>query len=322
MTLSDRWLNPVNEKVLEPDLSICDAHQHIRNLDSQRYLAADLIKDISRGHNITQTVIIQSGANLEQGPGGGMSPIEETVFVMQQIGSLKSKIDIEAGFVGYADLAAGKAVQSVLEAHLEAGGKRFKGVRYPSRQSVGDDGSNILSDSKFREGFALLKKYKLTYELSLEIPRFPDLVELAKNFQETPIIINHLGWPKFRVEKPDEKAEIIGEWRRGIKMFTPVENIYMKVGGTAKAHRGFGFLSKPNPPSSEDMAKAVDFYYQFVIEQFGPTRCMFESNYSVDKIFPSAYNVIWNAYKIITKSYSKTERAYLFHDTASQVYSL
>ena len=120
---------------------------------------------------------------------------------------------------------------------------------------------------------------------------------------------------------PQEKDEMISEWRRRIQMVAAVDNIFVKLGATAMPDRGFGFDKKPRPPTSEEMVKAVRPYYQFLIEQFSPKRCMFESNFPSDKA-SSNYTVIWNAFKIMTKSFSKTERACLFHDTANRVYNL
>jgi L-fuconolactonase len=321
MTGHDDWLNLVTEMALEPELPICDAQHHIKNLEGQRYLAADFIKDASGGHNIKQTIVVQNSSNLEPGPGGGMFPVDETIFVMKQIANIKSKIDIAAGFVGYADLATGKAVQTVLEAHLEAGKKRFKGIRYPSGQPNVLNESSILCDSRFREGFAFLSKYKLTYELSIGMSQFPELVDLAKKHPDTPIIVNHLGLSASRAKNPEEKDEMKVEWRRSIQMIAPITNIYMKLGGSGVPNRGFGFDKKPRPPTSEEMVQVVGDYYRFVIEQFGPKRCMFESNFPADKA-SSSYNVIWNAFKLVTKSFTKTDRSHMFQGTANQVYRL
>jgi predicted TIM-barrel fold metal-dependent hydrolase len=148
--------------------------------------------------------------------------------------------------------------------------------------------------------------------------QFPELVDLAKKFPYTPMIINNLGLRTFQAKTPEGKEEMIAKWRRSIQLVAPIDNIYIKLGGTS---RYFDFDKKPKPPTSEEMVKAVGTYYQFAIEQFGPKRCMFESNFPPDRSC-SSYTVIWNAFKLMTKSFTKTERAYMFHDTANQVYSL
>jgi predicted TIM-barrel fold metal-dependent hydrolase len=84
---------------------------------------------------------------------------------------------------------------------------------------------------------------------------------------------------------------------------------------------GFGWHERPRPPSSEELAEATRRYYEFTIEQFGPQRCMFESNFPVDKVSCS-YTVLWNSFKRLTAGYSTSDRAKLFHDTAARVYRI
>ena len=307
--------NIYTEKALETELPICDAHQHVWNFESSRYLVADFIKDASGGHNIKQSVAVQSRGNYKPLPGCGMTPVEETLFVMKQISGIKSTIDVAAGFVGYVDLEIGAAAQQLIEAHLEAGRKRFKGLRYPFEQHPD---AGILTNSKVKEAFALLSKYKLTYELSISLPQYSEFIDMAKKYPDVPMIINHLGLTKVHNKTLEERNEIMAGWRQKIQLIAPIGNIYMKLGGTP---RYFGFEKKSTLPTSEEIVNVVGPYYQSVIDQLGPKRCMFESNFPTDKTF-STYTVMWNAFKLMTKSYTKTERSFLFHDTANTVYNL
>ena len=84
---------------------------------------------------------------------------------------------------------------------------------------------------------------------------------------------------------------------------------------------GFGWHKREAPPGSAELAEAIEPYYRTCIEYFGPEHCMFESNFPVDRASCS-YTVLWNAFKRLTQGYSASERAALFHDTASRVYRL
>ena len=84
---------------------------------------------------------------------------------------------------------------------------------------------------------------------------------------------------------------------------------------------GFGWHKLPKPPSSAELAKTLGPYYLHCIEAFGPDRCMFESNFPVDKVSCS-YTVLWNSFKRLTQDFAEAERAALFHDSAVQVYRL
>ena len=84
---------------------------------------------------------------------------------------------------------------------------------------------------------------------------------------------------------------------------------------------GFGWQHRPKPPTSDELVAATRPYFDFVIAKFGVDRCMWESNFPVDKL-SSSYNILWNSFKKISKDFSADEKAKLFHDTATRIYSL
>jgi len=84
---------------------------------------------------------------------------------------------------------------------------------------------------------------------------------------------------------------------------------------------GFDFGSCPRPPSSEEVAAAWRPYIETCIEMLGPERCMFESNFPVDK-GSCSYAVLWNAFKRITSCASGAEKDALYRGTATRVYRL
>jgi predicted TIM-barrel fold metal-dependent hydrolase len=110
-------------------------------------------------------------------------------------------------------------------------------------------------------------------------------------------------------------------WKRGIAELSTCPNVVVKLGGLGMAGMGFGWHERPSPPTSEELAKAWAPYYLFCIEKFGADRCMFESNFPVDKISCS-YTVLWNAFKRIAQGFSASERAALFRSTAARAYRL
>ena len=95
----------------------------------------------------------------------------------------------------------------------------------------------------------------------------------------------------------------------------------VKVGGLGNTISGFDWHQRSLPPTSTELAKTMAPYYLFCIEQFGVNRCMFESNFPVDKASYS-YTVLWNAFKRMTRDFSQGELSALFHDTAAKAYRL
>jgi L-fuconolactonase len=96
-------------------------------------------------------------------------------------------------------------------------------------------------------------------------------------------------------------------------------NINLKLGGIGMPRLGFDWHTRARPIGSEELATSVAPLMTYCIEQFGPERCMFESNFPVDKVSFS-HHVLFNAFKRFSKSYSASERAALFHDTAVRTY--
>jgi hypothetical protein len=97
--------------------------------------------------------------------------------------------------------------------------------------------------------------------------------------------------------------------------------VSIKLGGIGMVSAGLGFEHRPLPPSSAELVMAWSGPVLAAIEAFGPRRCMFESNFPVDKMSCS-YTVLWNAFKTITRGYGESERASMFAGTARRVYGI
>ena len=115
--------------------------------------------------------------------------------------------------------------------------------------------------------------------------------------------------------------EVLVTWRGGIAAVAACPNVSVKLGGIGMPRTGFDWHARSAPIGSEELAASMAPFMTYCIEQFGPTRCMFESNFPVDKVSYS-YNVMYNAFKRLSKGYSAAERAAMFHDTAARVYRI
>lgn len=332
MTTSPEWLQLRVEAPIEPDLPIIDPHHHFWDRDGSRYFLPELVADVA-GQNVRQTVFVECvWAYRTDGP-SELRVVGETEFVeglaRQSANGATGDLRSAAGIVGTADLTLGGAVVPVLEAHLAASPSRFRGIRHraawvdhadaPGRQ--GDTPKGILLDAKFRTGFAQLAKHNLTFDAWLYHPQITELTDLARAFPETTIVLNHLGGPLGIGTFAGKRAEIFAQWKIDIAEIAKLPNVVMKVGGIQMTMNGFGWHERPMPPSSEELLAENRPWYMYVIEQFGADRCMFESNFPPDRLSCS-YTVLWNQFKLLTKEFTATERAALFHDTALRVYRL
>ncbi len=338
VTEREAWLKLTVEDPIEPDLPICDPHHHLWHRPDRpdrpgsRYLLDDLLQDTGGGHRIVQTVFVECGSMYRKGGPQEMRPVGETEFVQgiaaQSASGQYGTTRVAAGIVGHADLTLGAAVAPVLEAHIAASSNRFRGIRHSSTWNASADvrssmspPKGLLLDSRFREGFACLQKYGLSFDAWLYHPQLTELADLARTFPNVPIIVDHIGGLLSIGPYAEKREEVFQEWKRGIAALATCPNAVVKLGGLGMPLSGFGWNEQAKPANSVELAEAMAPYYHSCIEQFGANRCMFESNFPVDKVSYS-YTVMWNAFKRISKDFSSEDRAALFYDTAVRVYRL
>ena len=319
------------EDPLDPELPICDAHHHLwERGGGERYLLADLIEDIGSGHNVVATVAVECRAMYRKVGPEAKRPVGETEFLesvaTQAAATPGIAAAVASAIVGFADLSLGDDVAAVLEAHMAASPGRFRGIRH----STTWDGSGalrneappgLLSASSFRRGVASLKPRSLSYDAWLYHPQLGELADLARAFPDVSIILNHMGAPLGVGPYAGKRVEVFQAWREGIRRVAACPNVTVKLGGLGSERSGFDWHARDVKPSSRELAAELGPYIEFCIESFGPDRCMFESNFPVEKR-SNSYLVVWNAFKRITANCSKSERAALFHGTAMRIYRL
>ena len=328
-----KWLEQWSETVLEPQLPIVDAHHHLFDRPDWRYEFEDLLADLNCGHRVVATVYLQCGEHYRAEGPEPMRPVGETEFVervaqMSATGSY-GPARACAAIVGYADLTRGAAVAEVLEAHIAAAPTRFRGIRHGAatdadpafaRKGPRPPGG-LLREPAFRAGFARLAEHGLSFDAWLYHPQLPDLVDLARAFPGTPVVLNHVGGLLGIGGYQGRRDEIFAQWRSSILQLAACPNVVAKLGGLGMRQCGFDFHEAPRPPSSSQLADAWRPYVETCVEAFGVGRCMFESNFPVDQLSCS-YLVLWNAFKRIAAGCSAEEKASLFAGSAARVYRL
>ena len=337
MSNHERWLAQIQEETLEPDLSIIDPHHHLWHFKTpdgeHRYLLEDLLEDTGSGHKIVATVFIECSAMWRADGMEEMKVVGETEFVngiaAMSASGIYGDIRVAAGIVGTANLNVGARIGEVLDEHMKVGGGRFRGIRYlasadPSpdvRDGYTNPPLGMFGEAKFREGFAELGKRNMTFEGWLFHPQIPDLTSLALAFPDTTIILDHFGGPLGVGPYAGKQSEVFEVWKRNIAELARCENVVAKLGGINMKVNGFNWHKNPKPPTSEELMEATRPYYEYTIEHFGADRCMFESNFPVDKV-SCGYNTLWNSFKRLTENYSIDEKKKLYHDTAARVYRI
>lgn len=329
--LRPAWLALRQEEILDPQLPIIDAHHHLWEHPSAPYLADEMVEDLRSGHNVVATVYVQSDTGFRVGGPDHLRPVGETEFAVAEAEGAARLWGVEtlcAAIVGPVSMASGGAVRPVLEAHVEAGRGRFRGVRDLKTHWDGDpvvhrvdSRPGLLASPGAAEASAVLVEMGLSLDVFCYHTQLAEVLSLARAFPDLRIVINHVGTPVRIGRYGERREEVFGQWRSGIEAFRGHENVFLKFGGLGMRFSGFGFDRLDIPPSSEDLARAWRPYFEVGIGAFGPRRCMFESNFPVDKTSFS-YAVLWNAFKRLSRGFTADERAHLLSRTAGRFYAI
>jgi predicted TIM-barrel fold metal-dependent hydrolase len=262
-----------------------------------------------------------------------MRPVGQTEFVagiaaMSDSGRY-GPTRVAAGIVGFADLTLGDRVEAVLEANIRAGGGRFRGVRHSAAWDASDvignsrtaGGPHLLRQAGFRAGFARLTALGLSLDAWVFHPQLADVLDLARAFPNANIICCHLGGPLGYGPYAGKRDEVFTTWKAGVTELAKCPNVTMKLGGVMMRLAAFDYRTAAAPPTSTELAALWRPYVETCVELFGADRCMFESNFPVDKM-GIGWAALWNAFKRIAAGASAAEKQALFSGTARRVYRL
>ena len=326
---SDEWLAQVTEPIIDPDRPIVDPHHHLWIRPKSTYVLDHLWADTESGHNITKTVFIECRACYREDGPDHLKPIGETEFVQAIAAASSAGEDATiAGIVAHADLSS-PHLDEILDAHENAAhgllrGIRHSGARDPHSESLSIPGrapEGLYDSDAFRKGIRRLGERGYTFDTwhyHHQNQQFRDLALAAPN---TTMILDHFGTPLGVGPYAGQREAIYSQWVDDIAAIAECPNVVAKLGGLAMPDNGFDWDKRDTPPTSDEFVEAQNSYYHHTIKCFGPERCMFESNFPVDRRSIS-YHVLWNGLKKIAADYSEAEQTAMFTGTAMRVYSL
>jgi predicted TIM-barrel fold metal-dependent hydrolase len=331
------WLAQTIEPTLEPGLPICDPHHHLWPETATRtpytlYLLPELAKDLTSGHDIRSTVYVEARSMYHTDGPEELRSVGEVAFAdnqaIESATGLHGPSNAIAAVIGRANLQLGDAVPPVLDALQAASPTRFRGIRHsvtsdPHAKAAGSTNREpgILGEPASREGAHLLASRGLTFEAWLYHPQLRELANFARAVPELTIILNHVGGLTRVGPYADDPERTLATWRDGIADVASCPNVVVKLGGLGLPRTGFDFHVRETPIGSEEIADALAPFIHYCIDQFGPSRGMFESNFPVDKV-SYVYPILWNAFKRLSVDFPAADRAALFHDTATRVYRI
>jgi predicted TIM-barrel fold metal-dependent hydrolase len=327
------WLALRSEPVIDPEREIVDPHHHLWDRPGYRYLLPELLEDLAAGHRVVQTVFVQCRSMYRADGPVALRPVGEVEFVngvaAMSASGLYGEARACAAIVGCADLGLGAEVAPVLEALERAGNGRLRGIRFPVAwhpdQAVGltpqNTASGLMGEPAVRAGAAALARAGLSLDIWAGHTQLGELYDLAAAVPDLTIVIDHVGGPIGVGPYAGRRAEVLADWTAAMRRLAALPNLVVKLGGLAMRVGGFAFDEAPQPPSSQELAAAWRPYIVTCIDLFSPARCMFESNFPVDKGMVG-YRALWNCFKRLAAEFSEDEKRALFAGTARRVYRL
>lgn len=329
-----QWLalQPV-EPVIEPDIPIIDTHHHLWDRPQSEYLIRQYADDLALGHNVTKTVYMESGAMYRVHGPAALKPVGETEFAARMAtmseGGGYGPAKICAGIVGFADLRLGHDAEEVLAAHVVAGQGRFRGIRFATGWDASPEIGNshdwgeagLLLRADVVAGLRVLSGMGLSLDAWVFHPQLGDVEAVAQALPDLRIVVGHCGGPLGYGPYAGREEDVYEAWRISMARLVKQPNVFVKLGGMMMRLAAFDYRTASAPPSSEQLAALWRPYVETCIELFGVQRCMFESNFPVEKM-GTGHNVLWNAMKRIVAPMTGDEKRILFSETASMFYRL
>ncbi len=276
--------------------------------------------------NISHVVHVEAGWR----DNSGFGPVKETQWVASLFSGRREPS--LGGIVGHLDLR-GDNVDAVLAAHKRASSK-LVGIRqmlaWDADKSIMRfcDQSKMSQDPKWRAGFDLLEKYDLSFDAWFFHHQLDEMVMLAKAYPNTTFILGHMGTPiglggEFASYGGSDvaRSRVLGLWQEGMAKVAECRNVLVKLSGFFMPVVGWGYHLRDQPPSLAEVVDDLRPMVEFVVGQFGVDRCMFASNFPMDKVSMSL-EVLYDVYWSLCEGLSDEDRVKLFRDNAKSCYKI
>ncbi|MDH0745187.1 amidohydrolase [Pseudomonas sp. GD03842] len=323
------WLAAVKERPLDPQRVIVDPHHHLWDRPGQRYLGEELLEDVEAGHQVVATVYVQCRSMYDLQRPEALQPVGEVRFATEVAKRSPRGIQLCAGIVGGANLRLGHAVAPVLDEMIEVSEGRLCGIRNATAWHADPTlisnpmppPGGILLDPSFSQGVSRLTERNLTLDIWAYHTQLAEVIQLAQQHPDQQIILDHAGGPLGAGPYRGKQVDVMQAWDASLRTLAECPNVQIKLGGLGMRVNGFDLDQRASPPDSCTVAELWGPYLLRCIEIFGVERCMFESNFPVDKGMVS-YGVLWNAFKRITAHFSEDEKNALFSRNAARTYKL
>jgi len=244
---------------------------------------------------------------------------------------LETLDDPPVAIVGEVRLHAVDVLDDVLDAH-QAASPRFQGVRdmiaqHPSPGVMDfNHRTDLLRREDFQHGYALLAERGLSFDAWLYSHQLPDLIDLVREIPGTRVVLDHLGTPIALAgpfgglgQTQNERSEIKDQWYENLSLLAEVSHVCVKLSGLLMPVVGHDFHRRDQAPEIGEVVDAIAPHIEYALSLFGVDRCLFASNFPMDKVSTS-FETLYDAYFQIVSGYSDADKQKLFGDNALKFY--
>jgi predicted TIM-barrel fold metal-dependent hydrolase len=324
------------ERPIEPDLPIIDTHHHLWIVPPFGGMEPFPIEQLAAeraasGHDVFATVFVDCQRTYLENASEAMRVIGETRTVDAEAAAAEraggTMRGLAAAIVSRADMRLAARVEDVLVAHLAESPTRFRGIRHMAPWHLGmdffglDTSEHMMRSSAFCAGVACLARLNLSFDAWVMFTQLDDVAYLARAVPQATIILDHAGTPLGVGPYADKADDVFNAWKRGMMDLAQCPNVVVKIGGLLIHNTGLAPHQPAPPMTSKQVATALRRYVLTTIDIFSPDRCMFESNFPVDR-YSVSYGNLWNGFKRLASDFARNEREALFAGTARRAYRL
>ncbi|MCA0851151.1 amidohydrolase family protein [Salipiger thiooxidans] len=320
------WLALTQEDILAPGQPVFDCHHHLWDRPEGRYRSEELMDDMGAGHDVRASVYVQCRTGYRDDGPEVLRPVGEVETVLDWTSGQER---FPVGIVAMADLQLGDGVRPVLDALIEAGAGRVKGIRNTTawhadpvvRSNPNPPPEGLLRTDTFRDGARAVAAHGLTLDVWAYQTQLDEVRALAEAVPELTVIIDHCGGPLGVGPHDRFGPDNFNAWRDALAPVAALPNTRIKIGGFGLGVFGWRYADGALPPHSETLAGDWRPWVETCLALFGPDRAMFESNFPVDK-GQVGYRTLWNAFKRLAAPLGRDEQDALFWRSAARTYGI
>ncbi|MES2492451.1 MAG: amidohydrolase family protein [Pseudomonadota bacterium] len=327
--VDEAWLALGAEPRTNRTIEIVDSHIHLWDFSDPPYFADSYARDAAAA-GISSCIYVDCTMGYRGSGPVELRPAGEVEFARAQAEAVPAGINVGAAIIGWADLTLGDAVGEVLAELRRVGDGRFRGVRCratydPDPQAgygAGGPGPGLLLREDFQRGVRRLHEDGHVLDLYAFHTQLREVAALAQCFPDLPIVLNHIGGPLGIGRYANLREQVYADWAAGMSEVAQCPNVVVKIGGFAISRVAIvDAAGRALPPSSAEVAELCRPWVRHCIDAFGADRCMFGSNFPVDKVAMPLTTLV-NAMMVLTADLSLADQQAFFGRTAMETYGL